>query len=427
MKTLDLSSLLSLDLRPIADRAAPLAALWGLAALLIALRPSLRPAPPALIAGAAHLLRQPRLAAPPTLADDVYRYVWEGLVWAQGQNPFRAAPDALELIPLRDLPGSTWALVNHRGVSTVYPPLAQLLFWLLAPGAAPWSVPGGVPGGVYAWKALSALCDVGSAWLLARKHAPAGWCWALLPLPALESAGSGHLEGIGVFLLLSALALSARRPILAAWAAWAGAMVKLLPGLLIPALIPAERRRVWLPVIGIASVLALLALQAGADLGRGLDTYQRHWSYNGSVYPLLSAIWQQLGWADGGLRRLLQIAGAGLCAEAWWRYGRAEAGRDPGRVALRICAVFVLLSPTVHPWYVLWPLAVSLWTGRDMRAWGLLGALAPLSYVVLATLDPLTGQWQEPGWVAWALYAPFYGVLFAGRLASRSEEGAARG
>lgn len=417
--TLDLSSLLSLDLRPLADRFAPLAALWGLAALLIARSAPMsahRLSRPALIACAALLLRLPWLLTPPALSDDVYRYVWEGLVWAQGHNPFRAAPDAAELVPLRDLPGSTWALVNHRGVSTVYPPLAQLLFWLLAPGS------------MYAWKALSALCDVGSAWLLARRQASAGWCWALLPLPAMESAGSGHLEGIGVFLLLSALALSARRPILAAWAAWAGAMVKLLPGLLIPALIPARQRRVWLPAIGIASVLALLALQAGADLGRGLDTYQRRWSYNGSVYPLLSAGWQHLGWADSGLRRLLQIAGAGLCAEAWWRYGReGQSGYDPGRVALRICAVFVLLSPTVHPWYVLWPLAVSLWTGRDSAAWGLLGALAPLSYAVLATLDPLTGQWQEPGWVAWVEYAPFYGLLFAGRLASRISGGAARG
>lgn len=139
---------------------------------------------------AATIVRIPFLFAAPLWSDDVYRYVWEGRVWASGANPFAFAPDSEHLAALRD---ANWALVNHKQVSSIYPPLAQALFLALA------------PGGVLAWKVAMAACDVGTAALLHRRRAPAGWLWAVLPLPALESAGSGHLEGIA--LLFTALAL----------------------------------------------------------------------------------------------------------------------------------------------------------------------------------------------------------------------------
>lgn len=67
------------------------------------------------------------LLAPPVLSDDVYRYVWEGRVWAHGSSPYRYAPDHPELYSLRD---AGWDQLNNRSLTTIYPPLAQALFWL---------------------------------------------------------------------------------------------------------------------------------------------------------------------------------------------------------------------------------------------------------------------------------------------------------
>lgn len=337
---------------------------WGVAVWI------LRPAQPSLplLLCAAILVRLPFLAAEPRWSDDVWRYVWEGTVWRAGLNPFTHAPDDPALGFLRD---AVWERVNHKEVSTIYPPLAQALAALLP--------------SVSAWKLLMGACDVGTAAVLFRRRPEAAWAWALLPLPALESAGSGHLEGVGV--LCTALALGGRPAF-----AWAGAMVKLLPGVLLVRAGP----RVWIGA-AIATALAVVPLWSPSLL-RGFETYRATWAFNGSVYPVVCALLP-----EPEARRLLQLVGAAVVAGVLLRV------RDPGRVAVWTFGTFVILSPTVHPWYVLWPLLAGLWTGR--RAWSLLAALVPLSYVVLGSYDAAGSVWTEPVWPRWVVYPPFYGML----------------
>lgn len=55
-----------------------------------------------IVFGLAILYRALLVFAPPTLSDDVYRYVWDGRVQANQINPYAYAPDAPELSPLRD-------------------------------------------------------------------------------------------------------------------------------------------------------------------------------------------------------------------------------------------------------------------------------------------------------------------------------------
>jgi hypothetical protein len=338
---------------------------WGAAAAFLA--PDLPG--PARVALAALLVRLPLLAVAPTLSDDAWRYVWEGQVWRAGENPFVHAPDAPALAHLRD---AVWANVNHRQVPSIYPPFAQLLFVALA------------GGGVLAWRLLSAACDVGTAWVLARARPRAGWLWALLPLPALESAVSGHLEGIGVLFLV--LAIVTRR---GAWA-WIGAMVKLLPGVLLVL----ERPRAWLGWAALTLLVALPFVRA-----EGFETYRASWAFNGSVFPLAEAAFGPIA------RPALQLVGVAVVAAILLR------SRDPARVALWATGAFVVLSPTVHPWYVLWPLAAALLNGS--RAWIVLGVTVPASYIVLSTYDPTTSTWTEWAATRIVVYAPFYGALVA--------------
>lgn len=315
---------------------------------------------------AAVLVRLPLLHLAPTLSDDVWRYVWEGRVWAHGFSPFQYAPDAPELTALRD---DAWALVNHREVSSIYPPAAQLLFVLLH------------AGGVPAFRVAASAADVVTAALLARRSLRAGTLWALLPLPAMEAAVSGHLESFGVCALVAGLGGSEL-------AAWVGAMVKLLPGVLL-----VRSRRPWVWALATAAATAPLV---GPGFTRGFGTYEATWSYNGSVFPLLRLV---LG--DSGARLPLEVVGAAIVGGILLR------SRDPGRIALWTCGAFVLLAPTVHPWYALWVLAAALWAGVD--AWVVLAGLLPLAYVVLASLD--AGGWVEPVWPRFVYYPVFYGLL----------------
>ena len=77
----------------------------------------------------AALLRLLLLPLPPSLSEDVERYVWDGRVLTAGWNPYQLAPEASELTPLRD---SLWERLPHKEVPTVYPPLAEGLFSLFS-------------------------------------------------------------------------------------------------------------------------------------------------------------------------------------------------------------------------------------------------------------------------------------------------------
>lgn len=349
---------------------------WGLVVAWAVLG---EPAPPAdrarttrdltrLVALAA-MIRVPFLRWPPTLSDDVFRYVWEGRVWLAGYSPFAHAPNDPALTFLRD---EAWKGVNHPEVSSIYPPLAQLLFVVLS------------GFGVAGFKLAMAAADCGTAALLWRRDPRAGWLWALLPLPAVESAANGHLEAAGAFLVVLALGGSDL-------AAWAGAMLKVLPGVL---LLRSQPRT--LLMYGALSAAAFAPL-LHAGFTRGFAAYEANWSFNAGVYSVLAWL------LDDGLLARRLLLGVGVAVVLLALLGI----RDRACLALWTFGTFVVLSPTVHPWYVLWPLVVALWLG--VRAWVWFAALVPLAYLVLATVDPF-GAWHERVWVRVVEWGPF-GVL----------------
>src|SRR5262245_17786531 len=108
----------------------------------------------ALVVFFAALFRLVMIAAPPSLSDDVWRYVWDGRVQAAGHNPYAWPPDAKELEPLRD---GGWSRINHPSIRTVYPPLAEALFLVSAVAR----------GGARGLKLLFACFDIGAILALA--------------------------------------------------------------------------------------------------------------------------------------------------------------------------------------------------------------------------------------------------------------------
>ena len=144
----------------------------------------------AILAGA-FLLRLPLLPLPLTLSDDALRYLWDGKVAAAGFNPYALPPAAEKLTSLRD---EVWRRLPHRGVQTVYPPLAIAAF----------SIAARLPNPILAWKAMAAAADLaGCALLLALARrlglplARTVW-YAWNPLVAIELSGMAHVDALGV-------------------------------------------------------------------------------------------------------------------------------------------------------------------------------------------------------------------------------------
>jgi hypothetical protein len=370
-----------------AAHAAYLAAAWRVLRLPGATRgPSL-----AIILGVGLLARALLIPAAPTLSEDVYRYLWDGRLVAHGVNPYVHAPADPALGRFHD---ELLRRLNHAEVPTIYPPAAQLLF----------AAASLVPATPAAWKvlllALEFILVLSLFRILKRRGMPVErlllYYWN--PLVLVESFGSGHVDLAAAVFLVAALALhEANRRARAGILFSLSVLTKYVPALLIPWLV--RRRALALLVAALVTSLILAApfLSAGTALTTGLGIYARHWEFNSAAYHLLREVMA----SELSIRRIL--GGAGLVAALLiaWRVRSAT-------FAAYACLVsFLLLSPTVFPWYVV-PAVALLPLHPD---WGMLvfSGLIPLSYLPLPDYRE-TGLWTLAPWVLWVEYGGLFAV-----------------
>jgi len=351
-------------------------------------------------------------AVPPS--DDLYRYLWEGRIGNAGINPFLHAPDSEALAAHRD--DEIWPRINHPDIPTIYPPVAQLFFRTLD----------GVWPDARSPRAAAAVLDTITVLLLAGilrrrgRSATAAAAYAWCPLVILETGGGGHVDAVGVTLLVAGLAVADRtvanpRLVAAGLLLGLSMFVKPMVPLAVPALLA---RRPWrgnaflFAGAAIAMLTILLYVDAGERLFTAFRTYALNWRFNDAVYsPLVS-----LG-VDPRSARLALAGTTGLIALALpFRL------RDPIRAAAVAFAAALLLSPTVHPWYALWLAALLPFAPRVLTAaiFTFL-ALLPITYYSAWSLTT-TGEWVEPGWVGLLVWGGPGVVMISDALRRRRAE-----
>jgi len=334
----------------------------------------------------------------PELSDDVWRYLWDGHVQLSGVNPYLFAPSAPELAELR----TTWhGLINNPDVPTIYPPFAQLAFLAIAL----------VGGTVLQAKLLFLGFDLATGWLLGRVAHLTGrsrrltqllYLWS--PLLVVEVGWNAHLEPLGLFGLVLVVLL-ARAPVSAGVAGALSALTKLAPAAAVP---PLTRRLGWRFAAAFAATFALLYLPyagAGSALFTGLRTYAQHWRFMEGPFALLEAVLP-------GPRSPRWAAAALVVGVVGWSTLRRF---RPEKALFWILGAGLLLTPTLHPWYVLWILPLAAL--RVSRPWILLSGLAFVGYFGFGAYQA-TGSWTQPGWLRLVMWAPvlFLLLLDAARL-----------
>ena len=358
--------------------------------------------------GVAILARLVLLPLTPELSDDIYRYLWDGHVLLEGVNPYAYPPDHEALATIR----TPWhGEINHPEIPTIYPPLSQLLFGLVA-----------LAGGTIAAAKVVWLCfDLGCGLLLQRIAIRTGrppgtvmiwYLWS--PLLIVETAWSAHFDAVGLFLLAALILLAARRwgrPSALGSLLGLATLVKFAPAAALP---PLARRHGGPVALAFAVVCAAFYLPfAGVGplaLTEGLRTYAEHWSANEGAFSLIALL------AGDPLQARTAAAAMviGVVAYTTWRRFSIE------RALLWIIATGLLLSPTVHPWYVLWVLPMAALRGN--RPFLLLSGLVFLAYWGLASYQA-TGVWPQPGWSRLAIWLPVWLLLvlsaFPGKGANR--------
>lgn len=350
------------------------------------------------------LCRVVNLGTTPSLSNDVYRYLWEGRVIQAGANPFATPPDASELEGLRD---ANYDHVNHKHLETIYPPLAQAVFYL---GAA-------IKADVKIQKVLFVLFDLATMvvillllrWQGRNLNLCAAWGWN--PLVIVEFSHSGHMDSLGIFLLmLAVLMLRHDRRAIGVVALALSFLAKYLSVVLIPFLAFKKRYVVWLPLFVAVVVAGYLPFAGASDkLVSSLRLYGTHWEFNSLVFAVARAFFDDTFAIRVALAAILALF------SLYQGYRR----KDIMRYSYYVIGCALLLSPTVYPWYLCW--IVPFLCFHSSRAWLYLSGAVVLSYWVWVTY-PATGVWGV-GWkILLIQYGPFLAILLLEVLRNRTRD-----
>jgi len=394
--------------------------------------------------------------------DDVYRYLWDGKVFSNNINPFEYSPSEVHEFKelriqnpetyyeiynernereLEKLSALKWETpeslkylerVNHPGVPTIYPPMAQFVFL---------AVHYIQPDSIFAMRAAFLLFDVMTFFFIVGILSKLGlnknmsvvyfWC----PLIIKETLNSTHLDIIGIsFLCGSIYFLVHQRHSLATFFLALGFLGKLYPAILFPLYFQScfqysrkKEGNPWLPpainsllFVGIIFLGYLPFMGIGLQMFDGLKAYSLYWQSNDSIFACLVFIFQNL---PGDLSNIsffsnplpillskLTVVCVLMGVLIWLLLKKTSLVENPQTFLKQLfilMALVFLLSPIQNPWYLCW--VVPFLCLFPLRSWILLTGFVGLYYIDFYFDYQEIQSWTK--WTPWVEYLPFYFLL----------------
>ncbi len=342
------------------------------------------------------------LLAIPNLSQDFYRFLWDGRLIIEGINPYLFTPDSFAslgmVIPQGDQLINGMGMLNASNYSN-YPPVLQLCYAIAALFAGK-----SILGSVIVLRLLLIAADIGTLIfgkkLLKKLNLPKHYIfWFFLnPFIIIELTGNLHFEGVMVFFLVGTLCFLVVKKWL--WSAvFLGLSVstKLIPLLFLPLLLPyfinlfpsrieALKKLIlyYLTVLGTVILLFMPFLSSALidNFGATLSLYFTSFEFNASVYYLIRWIgYETVGWNIIGTAGKVLPVVVVLFLLYLSFFGKAKKLSQLLVLMLFGICFYYLLSTTVHPWYLVVPLVLSLFTKyRFMLLWSFMVVLSYSAY-----------------------------------------------
>lgn len=331
----------------------------------------------------------------PKLSDDIYRFVWDGMLWHEGINPFEFLPS--ELIH-SDFGKSTYAQEIYAGLNSkeyfsIYPPIHQLIFFLstslnvenLLVSTIIIRIP-------ILLAELISMIFISKIW-----KSSALTLYAFNPLLIIELSGNLHFEAFLIcFMLISIYHLKEKNYIYAGVFCALATLSKLWPLMFLPYILMhlgiRNFIRFGLPfsAIILLSFYAILPLDFFSNFLDSVDLYFRNFEFNASIFYIL----REIGfWIKG--YDIIHSLGPALSISAFLiilgvSYWAIRKQIKAELLILIVFSIYLFTSTTVHPWYILLliPFAISLRVLFPIM-WSF---LILLSYYAYGNQD-----WQESG------------------------------
>jgi alpha-1,6-mannosyltransferase len=364
------------------------------------------------------------LPALPQLSDDYFRFLWDGALVVQGENPYLSLPSAL--LAENRLPGLSPALfdqLNSPDYYSVYPPVCQAIF-----GFASLLAQDSLLVGCLVMRLLLLAAEAGTLFLLVmllkawHKPIQLAWWYAFNPLVIVELTGNLHFEALMIFFLLASLYwLWQGRRHLSALALGLSIGVKLLPLMLLPLLLAYLGWKKFLVygslvlLVVVVLFLPFLSQELIRHFFNSLNLYFQKFEFNASWYYLFR--WLGFRLAGYNLISLLGplLSGVTVGWVCYLAYRQPKALRLLPVSFLLAFSIYLFFATVVHPWYI--TTLVMLACLADWRYPVVWSGLAILSYAAYQTQ-----AYQENLWLVALEYLLVYGTLVGEIIARREKQ-----
>lgn len=317
------------------------------------------------------LMRLMLLFSFPALSDDVYRFIWDGRLLFNLTDPYKQLPSEYVSQGIEGINQVLYAKLNSQEYYSVYPPLNQVFFFLsvlFSPNSEFWSA--------VILRVVILVFELGNIRLIKKllRHYELpqkyGLLYALNPMIILELTGNLHFEAIMVFFLLLALWYYEQNKL--HWSAvFFGLSVatKFLPLIFLPLLfrkIGFKKTAVYSSIVLAILVVSFLPLINTAHIWAirdSMELYFQKFEFNASIYYLTRWYGYQLAGhniiAVSGKWMMLATLGSILL------YSFVGKKRRLPEQMMWVWALYVLFATTVHPWYTIPLLVMSIFSMKQ--------------------------------------------------------------
>ncbi len=333
------------------------------------------------------------ISTEPSTSNDVYRYLWEGKVIANGYNPYVLSPDNSSLKSLQD---NVYHKVTYKNIPAIYPPASQVVFtishFVFGESLIGLKI-------IYLVFELITMIFLLKLLLLKKKKLYLLFLYAWLPLPIMEYFINAHLDVIGLTFFIMYLFYLEKENIWISSITFALAFLsKLFPIILIPLIVKKLGIKKSIFFTGIFFLVSLIFyipfIYNDFHILTALTNYLSNWEFNGSVYQILKIFIINTKTVHI-ICGILLITSILIISFKYKNFLNAAIG-------VMIC--FFAFSSTLYPWYLGW-LAVL---NPFVEFYSVLSLLFTINF---SNFTPLAAVWHEYRWVLIVEYVPFYLLL----------------
>ncbi len=332
------------------------------------------------------------IGSTPMLSQDFIRYLWDGHIINLGDNPYLFTPNQW-LLQHQDFPHANYLISEMGDLSagnySNYPPLHQLLFSIAA-----FFAQFNILAGIISLRLMVIIGDVlvmifGAKLAHQLGVAKQQLLWYFLnPFIIIELTGNLHFEGIMLALLMAALFYTLKLKEKQASIFFSAAvLLKLIPLIFYPFITNKWSFKKRFLFVVFSSMLILLGFLPFFSISM-LENYHdtlglwfTNFEFNASIYNIIRMIGFEIyGYniinSVGKIIPFITVLGIGFI---WWWTKKDNIGWLTAM--LLSLSLYLFLSTTIHPWYLVIPLGLSIFTSyRYVWVWSCLIVLSYSAY-----------------------------------------------